>query len=238
MATLVVPGVRVETRFDVLPPLPAPSGVVGIAAIIDRPPDTPRLFASVVVAPNTARAYAATVADPAAGSVGIAPRALVGGTTPATGVDVELSRVHTASGGAYAAGGLAFAGMHLSRTVHVPVRRFSVDLVTTLPLRDAARADAATITTLARGAEAFLLVPAPIEVVPSVVTIAGAPPAPGSPDPVARAEAPDAAAFLGAGAAFRIAFPATAPAGPVVMTVRVRVDASTTADLSCVFDLT
>lgn len=38
MATLVVPGVRVEARFDVLPPLPAPSGVIGIAAIVDRPP--------------------------------------------------------------------------------------------------------------------------------------------------------------------------------------------------------
>lgn len=43
MATLVVPGVRVETRFDVLPPLPAPSGVVGIAAIVDHPPTPVRL---------------------------------------------------------------------------------------------------------------------------------------------------------------------------------------------------
>ena len=43
MATLVVPGVRVEARFDVLPPLPAPSGVIGVAAIIDRPPDPIRL---------------------------------------------------------------------------------------------------------------------------------------------------------------------------------------------------
>lgn len=38
MSTLIVPGVRVEARFDVLPPLPAPSGVVGIAALVDRPP--------------------------------------------------------------------------------------------------------------------------------------------------------------------------------------------------------
>ena len=35
---LVVPGVSIATRFDVLPPLPAASGVVGIAAIIDHPP--------------------------------------------------------------------------------------------------------------------------------------------------------------------------------------------------------
>ncbi|HSD76936.1 MAG TPA: phage tail sheath C-terminal domain-containing protein [Solirubrobacteraceae bacterium] len=39
MPSLVVPGVRVETRFDVLPPLPAPSGIVGVAGIVDRPPD-------------------------------------------------------------------------------------------------------------------------------------------------------------------------------------------------------
>ena len=38
MATLVIPGVRVETRFDVLPPLPAPSGILGAAGIVDRPP--------------------------------------------------------------------------------------------------------------------------------------------------------------------------------------------------------
>ncbi len=38
MATLIVPGVSVEARFDVLPPLPAASGVVGIAALVDRPP--------------------------------------------------------------------------------------------------------------------------------------------------------------------------------------------------------
>ena len=40
MNILVVPGVSIATRFDVLPPLPAASGVVGIAAIIDRPPAT------------------------------------------------------------------------------------------------------------------------------------------------------------------------------------------------------
>src|SRR5688572_23349147 len=61
MATLVVPGVRVETRFDVLPPLPAPSGVVGIAAIVDRPPSPNRLIGvtraaevSTVLGPGTA----------------------------------------------------------------------------------------------------------------------------------------------------------------------------------------
>lgn len=38
MQTLVVPGVRVEARFDVLPPLPAPAGILGVVGIVDRPP--------------------------------------------------------------------------------------------------------------------------------------------------------------------------------------------------------
>ncbi len=36
MSTLIVPGVRVEARFDVLPPLPAPSGILGAVGIVDR----------------------------------------------------------------------------------------------------------------------------------------------------------------------------------------------------------
>src|SRR5215210_3169465 len=38
MPTLVVPGVSVETRFDVLPPLPSPSGIIGAVGIVDRAP--------------------------------------------------------------------------------------------------------------------------------------------------------------------------------------------------------
>ena len=38
MAGLVVPGVRVEAKFDVLPPLPAPSGILGAVGIVDQPP--------------------------------------------------------------------------------------------------------------------------------------------------------------------------------------------------------
>ena len=38
MTALVVPGVRVEARFDVLPPLPAPSGILGAVGIVDRVP--------------------------------------------------------------------------------------------------------------------------------------------------------------------------------------------------------
>ena len=38
MPALVVPGVRVEAKFDILPPLPAPSGILGAVGIVDRPP--------------------------------------------------------------------------------------------------------------------------------------------------------------------------------------------------------
>jgi len=38
MPALVVPGVRVDTIFDVLPPLPALSGIVGVVGAVDRPP--------------------------------------------------------------------------------------------------------------------------------------------------------------------------------------------------------
>jgi hypothetical protein len=45
MTSLVVPGVRVEARFDVLPPLPAPAGIIGIVGVVDRPVTPPRLLA-------------------------------------------------------------------------------------------------------------------------------------------------------------------------------------------------
>ncbi len=50
MPALVVPGVSVEARFDVLPPLPAPSGVVGAVGIVDRPPSGGGLVAVTKVA--------------------------------------------------------------------------------------------------------------------------------------------------------------------------------------------
>jgi Phage tail sheath C-terminal domain len=45
-SALVVPGVSVEARFDILPPLPTPSGIVGAAGIVDRLP-TPAGLVSV-----------------------------------------------------------------------------------------------------------------------------------------------------------------------------------------------
>ncbi len=38
MATLVIPGVSVQAHFDVLPPQPSPSGIIGIVGVVDRVP--------------------------------------------------------------------------------------------------------------------------------------------------------------------------------------------------------
>ena len=50
MPGLVVPGVRVEARFDILPPLPAASGILGAVGIVDRPPAQPGLVSVTKVA--------------------------------------------------------------------------------------------------------------------------------------------------------------------------------------------
>ena len=39
MTALVVPGVRVEARFDIVPPPPSPSGILGLVGVVDRQPD-------------------------------------------------------------------------------------------------------------------------------------------------------------------------------------------------------
>src|SRR5215470_14235727 len=49
MPALVVPGVRVEAKFDVLPPLPAPSGILGAVGIVDRPPASGALISATKV---------------------------------------------------------------------------------------------------------------------------------------------------------------------------------------------
>lgn len=206
----------------------------------DRVVIVPFQQAPVVVGPNTARVYRVTVPDPAGATLRADGTTLVGrGSSGGTTVPVEVSRLYeVGADGSYGPGGLSFAGMHLSRPLHLPVRRFDVEVVDTLPIRSTADPAAAAIASLARGTRAFLLVPAPIVRPPSVVSIGGAAPAAGDPDPVSRADAPDAAAFLGtAGAAFAIEFPPGAATGAVVLSVRVGVGGDT-ADLTCTFQLT
>ena len=44
MPVLVVPGVSVQANFDVLPPLPAAAGILGVVGVVDRPPTRPGLI--------------------------------------------------------------------------------------------------------------------------------------------------------------------------------------------------
>lgn len=195
--------------------------------------------APVVVGPNAARVYRVTSPDPTGPLLRVDGTTLEArGVTGAAPVPVEVARAYeVAADGRYGPGGLSFAGTHLSRTVHIPVRRFDVEVVDTLPLRDAADPAAAELATLAVGARAFLLVPAPIVRPPAVVSVGGAAPAAGTPDPVSRVDAPAAAAFLGpAGAAFALEFAAGSATGPVVVGVTVGVGAATAA-LTCSFQL-
>lgn len=87
MATLVVPGVRVEARFDVLPPLPAPSGILGVAAIVDRPPTPVRLVGVTkaaevrdVLGPGTAAAAPEIVHALANGALEVVVSPVEGGS--------------------------------------------------------------------------------------------------------------------------------------------------------------
>ena len=187
-------------------------------------PAVPRLYQVTALAPTTTLRVGA----------GARLTAVAVTTTP---VPVEVSRLHAATDGQYQ-GGLAFAGMHLSRDLHVPVRSLTLDVVATLPLRDAARREATEITTLARGTEAFLLVPAPVTTPPAVTSINGSAPPATTPDPVSRADAPDAAAFLGAtGSAFRVLLPDTATTGVYALAVTVG-DGAASSVLTCQFAVT
>jgi hypothetical protein len=53
MPVLVVPGVSVEARFDVLPPLPAAAGILGAVGIVDRPPAAGQLVGATRVSELT-----------------------------------------------------------------------------------------------------------------------------------------------------------------------------------------
>ncbi|WP_437569804.1 phage tail sheath C-terminal domain-containing protein [Sorangium sp. So ce542] len=87
MPSLVVPGVRVEARFDVLPPLPATSGIVGAVGIVDRPPEAPQLIAVTkigelreILGPGTEATMPEAVHALANGAAELVVSAVTGGT--------------------------------------------------------------------------------------------------------------------------------------------------------------
>jgi hypothetical protein len=195
--------------------------------------------AAVEVTPNGSRTYRLTVDDPGSSAVLRTEGLRLVGVGAGAAEPVEVSRFHAAAGGSYAPGGLAFAGMHLSREVDIPVRRFTAQVVDSLELRSAAEPTAATVPSLAIGAEAFLLVPAPIARAPRVTSVDGSAPPAGAANPVSRVASPGAAtaAFLGvSGAAFRVSFPAASAPGAYVLTVDVGTGTSS-VPLTCAFTL-
>ena len=111
MPALVVPGVRVEARFDVLPPLPATSGILGIVGIVDRQPRDGGLVGVTktselreLLGPGTLTSMPEAVhaLSNGAGEVVIAP---VAGGTPAAarllnGASEEVVRLRCRSNGA------------------------------------------------------------------------------------------------------------------------------------------
>lgn len=205
----------------------------------DRLTMIPFQRARVQVTPTAGRVYHVTPADPLGPSLGLqGVDQLVAGTTP-NQVEVEVSRAHIVTAdGSYGSGGLAFAGTHLSRSVHIPVRRFTVDVVNTLSVLDAADPAATAQASLAIGDDGFVLVPAPIYMPPTVRSIAGATPPAGVDAAITAVAAPAAGELLGTqGAAFQLNFPAGTPTGEVIIDIDVGTAADNTT-VTVTFDLT
>lgn len=205
----------------------------------DVVPLIPFQVAATDVTPNGTRAYRVALTEPDGPVAQIEGAAnLVGVAASPDPVPVEVSRFYRVNGGSYGPGGLAMAGMHLGRPVHIPVRRFAVRVDDTLPIRASADPGVDPVPSVAISEEAFLLVPAPVTTPPSVTSIAGSAPAAGAASPFSRADAVNASSFLGAtGAAYRIRFPTGTPTGEVIVSVTVG-DGVSSAVLTATFALT
>jgi hypothetical protein len=143
--------------------------------------------AAVSVTPNGDRRYAVGMVRPQSGPTLRAGDGFeVVAFAPDTGEVIEISRIHTPG-----IGDLDTYSMHLlDDDLHIPVRRVSVDVIDTIPLRmpmpdtaslvaDVANANA--ITTMQPGDVAFLIVPTALRGALAIVTVDGAPPGPNAP---------------------------------------------------------
>jgi hypothetical protein len=196
--------------------------------------------ARVAVTPDGDREYAVTTGEPTTSSVlRVSDDQLVAQTTAGTGELVEVSRLYRERTEGYA-GGLDRYGIHLGGDVHIPVRQFRVDVVSSVPVRATADPTAAEAP-LVQGTAGFVLVPAAIVDALHVLTIDGH--APGAADPTVTLQQitveEDSAAglFVGtAGAVFEVlvaADPALAVTVPLVLEVVVGTPGGTTATLTC-----
>ena len=100
MPVLVVPGVSVEANFDVLPPLPAAAGIVGVVGIVDRPATPNRLVGVTRVSelqdlcgPGTVASMPEAVAALSTGAQEVIVSAVAGGTA------ASVSLFNNAAGG-------------------------------------------------------------------------------------------------------------------------------------------
>ena len=208
--------------------------------------------ALVTVAPDGVdlgpRRFRATVLQPEDSPVLRArnDRRLIAQDTDGTGEIVEVCRFFAfdSASASYTDAALSAFGTHLGGDLFVPVRRFAVNVVSTLPLRATADPAAAALTELAQGADAILLVPANVRGAVTVSSFDGRAPAAGDPTLSATrlAEPGDAvSAFLGgAGSAFTLRFaddPALAGPVPVVVEIPVGVSGGLASTLTASFQL-
>ncbi len=171
--------------------------------------------AIVSVTPNADRRYTVALTQPATSPVLRADGdlALVAQAQNSTAPEpVEISRVHrfNATNGSFESSALGQHGLHLPTDVHIPVRRINVEVVNTVPLRNALSADPATIvTSRLPGEEAFVLVPAAILVPLRLTSPSGA----RDPHPLIGAETvtDELKPFIGDGGIFKITFPKDDP---------------------------
>jgi len=171
--------------------------------------------ANVAVTPNANRRYVVALTQPASSPIlrTDGDLTLVAQTQNTTAPEpVEISRVHlfNAGTGSFESSALGQHGLHLPGDVHIPVRRINVDVVSTVPLRNALSTDPATVvTSRLPGEEAFVLVPAPIVVPLRLTSPSGAL----DPHPQIGVEAvtDEVKAFIGDGGIFKITFPKDDP---------------------------
>jgi len=108
----VVPGVSVEARFDPLPPLPAPSGIIGAVGIVDRPPSAGALVSVTKVAelrdllgPGTATTMPEVIHALRNGAQEVVVSAVAGGTSATADLlnddSEKVLRLRTRSNGAW-----------------------------------------------------------------------------------------------------------------------------------------
>lgn len=113
MPVLVVPGVSVETTFDVLPPLPAAAGIVGVVGIVDRPPSKPGLVSlgrvselKELLGPGTIASMPDAVAALSTGARELVVSAVTGGAAATASLvnadNVPAVRLRARSNGAWA----------------------------------------------------------------------------------------------------------------------------------------